>query len=199
MKKKIMMCFALGAALFLVPGSIGTAAAEPYMMLKGGIYSPESDDLDGFSRDVAGEISLGHYFNDFFALELGAGYFQTDRESEVSDLNIAESDIWAIPVTLSARFVIPLYGVKPYVMGGVGFYYVKAETEVPALGISLDDSDTTWGYHVGAGINFNITRNILLGVEAKYIWAEAEFQANGFNLDVDLDGFIATAALEIRF
>jgi len=51
------------------------------------------------------------------------------------------------------------------------------------------------GLHAGAGVNFNITQIVFLGVEGRYLWAKPSFSGD----DIKLDGFTVTGDLGFRF
>jgi OOP family OmpA-OmpF porin len=159
--------------LFIVPISALGADKGCYFSSKAGIYSPESDDLEDFDTGFSGEVALGHYFNPNFALEFGVGYFETDYDSS----SIC-ADIYVMPVTISVKPTLPIGNLDLYALGGAGAYYTTGEID------SYDDSGIGWGPHAGAGASYRITDNISLGVEGKYLWADA-----GLSPDVDLDGY----------
>ena len=180
-----------------------------YVTLKGGIYSPQSDDLEDFDTGFNGEISYGRYFHRNFALELGVGYFETEATFSGFDpiLGIVEEEdqITAIPLTLTAKGTYPTKYVEPYALAGIGLYLVSAESDL-SIGIfefSFDDDDTVFGFHLGLGANFNITERLFVGVEGKYLWAEAEFKDSilgiPVELDADLEGFTVTGNVGFRF
>jgi hypothetical protein len=57
---------------------------------------------------------------------------------------------------------------------------------------------------LGAGINYNITPKIFVGVEGKYLWTDKvklEYEEFGAHREVEfrLDGIIATGVIGIRF
>jgi opacity protein-like surface antigen len=54
------------------------------------------------------------------------------------------------------------------------------------------------GGFLGAGIHYNITRNIFLGVEGKYLWTD-KVKLDDLDLKFSMDGIIATAVVGIRF
>ena len=53
--------------------SAGFKIPSNYFVFKGGIYSPQTNDLDGFDTGFNGELAIGHYFDKNWAVELGAG------------------------------------------------------------------------------------------------------------------------------
>ena len=53
------------------------AEYQNYVAGKMGVYSPQSNDLEGFDNGFNGEIAIGHYFSRNFAGEFGIGYFNT--------------------------------------------------------------------------------------------------------------------------
>ncbi len=180
--------------------------------MKLGIYSPESDELTDdthFDTGWTGEISFGRYFHRNFAVELGVGYLETDGD----DANFrapgaygADLEIRAIPVTLTAKGVLPLRNVDLFAAIGVGFYFVMADADVTTYPIgsdSFDDDDIVFGFHGGLGANFNITQNIFIGMEGKYLWARPEFEGTilgrRWEFDADLDGFTITINIGYRF
>lgn len=146
--------------------------------MKLGIYSPESDELTDdrhFYTGWTGEISFGRYFHRNFAVELGVGYLEADGE----DANlqaprpwVADFDIRAIPLTLTAKGVLPLRNVDLFAAAGVGLYFVRAKVNLtmhPVGSDSFDDDDIVFRFHGGLGANFNVTQNIFIGMEGKYL------------------------------
>lgn len=182
------------AVVLLLPFSAIGADTVNYFSVKAGAYSPQSDDLDEFDTGFNGEIAIGHYFNPNFAFELGVGHFKT----EASFPEFGERDeIKAVPVTLTAKAIYPVNGLEMFGEAGVGVYFATGESNFTYGGARyhFDDDDTAFGFHLGLGANFDITPNIFLGVEGRYLWAEAEF--GGINSD--LDGYIITGTLGFRF
>jgi|GEM_PF-1597624 len=183
-----------------------------YFTLKLGVYSPESDELTDdrhFYTGLTGEISFGRYFHRNFAVELGVGYLEADGE----DANlqaprpwVADFDIRAIPLTLTAKGVLPLRNVDLFAAAGVGLYFVRAKVNLtmhPVGSDSFDDDDIVFGFHGGLGANFNVTQNIFIGMEGKYLWARPEFEGpllgKRREFDADLDGFTITVNIGYRF
>ncbi len=59
------------------PGPV-VIPAYNYVVGKLGAYIPTSNDLSGYDTGFNSEFAFGHYFNPYLAIELGAGYFQTE-------------------------------------------------------------------------------------------------------------------------
>jgi opacity protein-like surface antigen len=192
-------------ALFLVltVASIGIApsvslAEHPsnYMVIKGGLYSSRNDfgiNAARFNPDngFVAEIAVGHYFVPMFATELGVGYFESKASSAVPP---GETKFKVFPATLTAKVLFPFGPIEPYGEFGIGVYIAKAE----GTGTIVNFSDSTkgvFGLHAGAGMNFNITPTVFLGVDGRYIWAKPSFGGQ----DIKLDGFTVRADLGFRF
>ena len=188
-----------------------------YIAAKAGAYFPtgDLDDLD-FDTGFNGEIVYGYRFNPNFALEGGVGYFQSNSEvsGTITDPVIGtvtgtvDMDLWTVPVTVTAKGIYPIDNVELFAGAGIGLYFVNLDLDASgtisggALGtisgtISTDDDDTIFGGHILAGANVNITPNVFIGIEGKYIITdEAEFFGVKFS---ELDGFILTGNIGIRF
>lgn len=182
-------------AVFFLPFSAVGEDNTNYFKLKGGMYSPESDDLEDFDEGFAGEIAFGQYLHQNFALELGLGYLDTDGDVGFT----ADEDITIIPLTLSAKAIFPVgQNFQMFGLAGGGFYFADGELDISG-GASLDDDDSPLGAHLGLGIDYNITGRLSFGVEGKYFWTKADFKDAGIDFDSDLDGLIVTAGLTYYF
>jgi opacity protein-like surface antigen len=173
-----------------------------YFALKGGVYSPSKsyhlrdfndgnrsrlDSKTGFN----GELAVGHYFLPVFAIELGAGYFESKGSPEAEP---GETKLKVVPVLATAKVLIPIGPVvEPYGEFGIGAYFTKLK--VTGNSGNFDgESKITYGLHAGGGINFNITNTSFIGVEGRYLWAKPKYGGQ----PVNLDGFTATAVLGVR-
>jgi opacity protein-like surface antigen len=187
----------LTVALIGIAPSVSLAEyPSNYMVLKGGLYSPSNDfDIDAthFNRDdgFVAEIAFGHYFIPMFALELGAGYFESKASPAVPP---GETKLKVVPVTLTGKVLLPFGPIEPYGEFGIGGYITDAEVSGTVSNFS-GSSKTAFGLHAGAGVNFNITQSVFVGVEGRYLWAKPSFAGQ----DIKLDGFTVTADLGFRF
>lgn len=197
MKTVFAFFLVLTVALVGIAPSVSLAAyPSNYVVLKGGLYSPSDDfDLEGqhFNRDdgFVAEIAYGHYFAPIFALELGAGYFESKATAAVP---AGETKFKVVPVTLTGKLLFPIGPFEPYGEFGIGGYITETDLS-GTVNQALDSTKSVFGLHAGAGVNFNITQNIFLGVEGRYLWAKPSWGGT----DIKLDGFTVTADLGFRF
>ncbi len=209
MKSLGMMVITLTAlVIFLFPLSVTGEEQTNYFTIRGGIYSPESDDLEGFDTGSALEIAFGHYFNRNFALELGLGHLKTDATFTGFDPYllgdfVENGEITIMPITLSGKGLYPLNeNLELYGLVGGGLYIADSESSISSslLGnLSRDDSDKLIGVHVGLGFNYSITPRLSLGVEGKHFWADAKMNYSPAQINPDLDGYIVTAGVTYFF
>lgn len=180
------------------------AAEKPanYLTLKAGVYSPsESNDLNDFNgghttsldseTGFAGELAAGHYFLPMLALELGAGYFQSEGSAEAQP---GETKLKVIPVTATGKFLVPIGAFEPYGLFGIGAYFTDLDVSGNTGNFS-GSTEITYGLHAGGGVNLNFGNEMFAGLEAKYLWAKPSFGGQ----DINIDGFITTANLGFRF
>ena len=169
-----------------------------YVVAKLGVYSPTSNDLDGFSTGFNGEFAFGHYFNPYFAVELGVGYAKTDGDVIVVYPGArfhGNEKIEITPLTASLRLSYPVNRwVELYGIGGIGAYFVNDHIDISNHG-EISDNTTAFGGQLGGGINFNLTTNFFIGAECKYVWTTASL----YGADVNLGGVRATGNFGVRF
>ena len=202
---KFISTLFLAVAVALIGLSSPASAEEKavnYVLLKGGLYSPSrSYDVDNFNggstthldskTGFAGEVAFGHYFLPMFAIELGAGYFESKGSPAAEP---GELKLKVVPVIATAKVLVPIGPIEPYGLFGIGAYLTDVDVN-GNLGELRSSTKITYGLHAGAGINFNITDTVFLGAEGKYLWARPSFGGK----DLELDGFITTADIGFRF
>lgn len=201
----------LGFALALISFNNPASAAEMadklekpsnYVLLKAGIYSPSmSFDLDNFNAGnrsnldsktgFAGEVALGRYFTPMLAVELGAGYFESEGSAAAQP---GKTKLHVVPLIATGKVFIPLGVFEPYGLAGIGAYITDLDVS-GTTGNFRGSSEITYGFHAGAGFNINFHRHMFAGLEGKYLWAEPSFGGQ----HIKLDGFVTTATLGFRF
>jgi outer membrane protein W len=198
-------------ATILVAASLGIvamASAEDlpgdYVALKAGIYSPStSHNLDNFNAGnrshldsktgFAGEVAFGHYFLPILAIELGGGYFETKGSPLAQP---GELKLKVIPLIATGKVSLPIGIFEPYGLAGIGAYITDLSVNKNASDANTLKGSTkvTYGLHAGVGLNINFQKNMFVGVEGKYLWADPSFGGEHYKLD----GFISTAVVGFR-
>jgi opacity protein-like surface antigen len=183
------------------PGPV-VIPAYNYVVAKFGAYIPTSNDLSGYGTGFNTELAFGHYFNPYLAIELGAGYFQTEGNVTIVYPGYTypgNENIGVVPVTASLKVIIPVnIWIEPYAIAGIGVYFVNDHIDVSNYYYyhhAASDSDTAFGFNVGGGINFNIRRNFFVGAECKYVWLDPSL----YGANVNLGGVQITGDFGFRF
>ncbi len=185
-KISLMVIFVLVLAL---PLASSAQDKKNYFVIKGGTYTFTDSLKDAnFATGFDGELGYGRYVLPNLALEGAVGYFHDGVNKGYGN------DIKAIPVTLTAKLVMPLKNFEPFAGIGAGFYFAKFHGLVNE--VVTDASKTVFGGHAVIGSYYNFSSSIFAGVEGRYIVTEkTDFGA----LRSSLNGFTATADLGYRF
>ncbi len=193
----IVICFCVTGLSFTAQ-----AAGDDYFVLKGGIYAPQSKELGDFSTGFNGEIAYGRYFDRNWALEVGTGYFVTKANQEASLVRAsADLDLKTVPLTVALKGIIPVDKFEFYGIGGLGAYFVFADVDINYPGnrhVSFSDNNTLFGGFLGIGAQYNITPNVFVGLEGKYLWT-TKTTFRDTDSEIDLGGIQATVNLGFRF
>jgi opacity protein-like surface antigen len=116
-----------------------------------------------------------------------------------------ELDIDVYPVTFTFKAILPYKKWEFFGLAGAGVYIVSGTYDVDDHHHHYDyDDDARLGGYLGAGIHYNLTRRIFVGVEGKYLWtdkAKLAFEEFGTPLRVKfkMDGILATAVIGFKF
>ena len=211
MKKMILRVATVMLLLaFVCPAPLSAQDRATAITIKGGIYNGVDDLEEG---DTGGNfaISYNRYFSPNFALEAGLGYFSTEAtfaDSNVTLGSFTEKDeLSAIPLTVNAKGILPLGWGELYGGVGLGAYFVDFDASLNSetLGsATLSDNDTIFGFQVLAGLLFNISETIYLGIEGQYI-GTGDAEASGvvfgesITLEGNLNGYTVSGVLGFRF
>lgn len=176
-----------------------------YFAMKLGAYFPQEkwDVLDlgvfEYSLDTGfnGELAFGRYFNRNWAIEIGTGYFQATGDDTFFGTK-SKSSVDVMPLTVALKGIIPADRFEIYGIGGIGAYFLWADEKLN--GISFSDEDILFGGFLGAGISYNITPSVFLGLEGKYLWTQkASLSDSLWRQKHSLDGWFGTFNIGFRF
>ena len=169
-----------------------------YIVLKGGVYFPQNDDVKDFTDDgIDLEVAIGKFTSKFFMVdlggELGVGFFQT-RFTEGAKVTTK-----FFPITLNLLGKYPVGPVDIYGGGGMGAYISK--TEVTVLEQSDSEVHTFYGFQTLIGGKYNLANDLFFGLEGKYLWTKTpEIILMGVPIsDLHYDGFIVTLNIGTNF
>jgi opacity protein-like surface antigen len=202
----------LAAAAIAAAASLAHAQApveRPYYVnARFGAYMPQDQDLDdgGFGAGFAGELAGGRRFNPMFAAELGVGpirassdpitIFDPDVGGDVS----VDFDLAVTPIVATAKLLLPAGALEPYALAGAGLYLAEMTMNATVGGISasVSDKDNVFGFHLGAGAAIHVTPAASLGLELRYVIANAEF-SDFSDQSLGLDGLQLSGGATFRF
>ena len=184
------------ATLWAQEKEVPLTAQKPYYgVLKFGGYLPESSDLSNQNagNGFSGQVAFGYYPVPYFAVEAGFGYFET--KGTVSNVDRKFSS-W--PLEVSGRLALPIAFLEPYLLGGIGVYFSRAEVG------SVGKDSEQFGYFGGGGLNLNLGKSFFIGAEARYLVLEIPILyvnplGTTVQSNIHLDGVIATGNLGYRF
>jgi opacity protein-like surface antigen len=205
MKKplKLISCGIVLSFLLVLSFPVQAQPQRPqYMVFRGGLYSPQTSALNDFKTGFNGEAAFGYQFDRNWALEAGAGYFETSAKNKTgfgySSLP-ATVHLRVVPLTVAIKGSIPINRVDLYGIGGIGAYFLETDLDYP------DDyydrrrdreSETLFGGFLGMGARFNVTPKVFFGLEGKYLWTT---RSTYINAETDLSGIVGAFTLGFRF
>lgn len=93
---------------------------------------------------------------------------------------------------------------RPYIGAGIGLAIVDfSDFGIAAIPSVLDDDDTAFAWQLIAGASYDITPNVIFGVEYRYFSADAELTSTAgtgaITSDIDYDSHIIMGRLSYRF
>jgi len=213
MKRQFVTVIVLAMGFLLMLPLVAKAQGKKlnYIEFRPGVYSPTGD-LDDYDFDTTYnlELAFGHYFTPNFALEASVGYFDTDTSDRGTDALLGswkeDDEVWAIPVALTGKVVLPGDRWELYGGAGVALYFAHYEADFRSdlIDFDFEDDDTVFGGHVVAGFNSFLTDVVFIGFEGKYMMTE-EGKATDtilgypFSVKGNLNGYTITFKIGYRF
>ncbi|HVE41331.1 MAG TPA: OmpW family outer membrane protein [Planctomycetota bacterium] len=80
------------------------------------------------------------------------------------------------PVQLTAfLYIIPVGPIRPYILGGVGWYYTRTDYK-DSLSAINDTTDHFFGVHLGAGAEIMLGKSASIDADVRYIFINATTQ-----------------------
>jgi len=203
MKMKMSLALVIMAALAVCAPLQASAeiGKSLYVVAKAGAGFPSD-----FDTDFVGELGIGWDFSPagstLLALELTVGYnsFSTDASLAGTPISI-DNDAYPIGLTLKTGRRVN----KDFTYyGGAGLDIIPVSIDAsgssPGQTVSTSTSDTVFGAHLLVGATYDLTSNIFIGAEAKYLWSNTAKISYGWErLELDASCFSVMGMIGFRF
>ncbi|MCL5966981.1 MAG: porin family protein [Deltaproteobacteria bacterium] len=182
-----------------VPPPQHAVYGQPYFFGHISLFEPndDTDGLKGYDSGGAFDIGLGSRVSPNLAVEGTFGAYSADTGPD---------EVTVVPLTIGARIILPSPVIEPYIGGGVGLYFADLKESAGAnkRGFAsfsgIDDSDTTFGGYLQAGVDAWLNPRMALNFEGKYHWADPTFTTNaGNSVDVNVAGWQVGLGLRVSF
>lgn len=176
------------------------------------LYGTTKSDFRSLGGGAEYEISMGDHFElgihaDGFGRNVQSSYvdFVTPSGREITQtLKLA-----VVPMGLSLRFLMtdPGSSFVPWVAAGPDLVYwryeetgdfVDFETS-DIIADSFESHGTTPGAHVSAGARINVSDDVAVTAEGRYLWGGADMGHDFRGNRIDVTGFAATIGVHLRF
>jgi opacity protein-like surface antigen len=132
----------------------------------------------------------------FFSSLAGEVEYEHVGGFDVSAFGTDFARVRADVVTANLKAILPLWRVQPYLLAGVGGARWDFDDE---FGLGLPDGDTALVGRLGGGIDFHLTRRLVLDAGADVVLSDASLDVPGAG-DIDFLGYFTLgASLQYRF
>ncbi len=180
----------IGFLLFLFVAGSGRAAE-----INLGVNLGYRQVKDPYLSEVYGGGFVYDLFARYFPLErygLELSYEGGYKKDAVIGLYQEDSTLTVRGIQLAGAFRYPVWKLVPYVKFGVGYFSYKQDIESEFVRFKVDQNK--WTTVVGLGLTLDISREIFLSTEVKYIPLEVQ----PFDIPVDLGGMRFLIGLGLR-
>jgi opacity protein-like surface antigen len=170
------ICLALGLLLTAFPA--GAQGLNPFS--GGGNIGAHLGYLKGVDSEDGNLMVGGHLeilLTQFLGIRGDVSYHSEEEYRFMAEGQDLSLEVRTIPVTVSARVYLPLpVGIKPFGSAGVGWYRMEYEFSEDALDLFdvEDDTETTFGWHLGAGLVLPLAPRIGLYGEYRAIFTDPD-------------------------
>jgi opacity protein-like surface antigen len=182
-------------ALLAAPAARAQPVSEPsgpdtYLELQLGAFLP-GDDLDPLDPGLALSGTFGAKFSKHVGAEATVGWYSAAAATLTPTSLDVDTSLNVVPILASLRLTAPLDALELSMRLGVGVHLAALHQQG---GASLYETDTAFGWHVGAAAAFNLSRTMLVGVDALATFATATFAG----AETKLDGLQVSVKLGYR-
>lgn len=156
-----------------------------------------------FDGDAYYGASLAYHIGRYTSLEFSVGYLQLDVEASMNDAVLDCGQLEQFPILLTARYHLPMLDgrLSPFLGFGGGYYVNDFDaSRVVSLAGGKIDTDDSLAFHLSTGLEYRMSDNVTLSLDAKYMWNEADGTYNMIgsgNEDLDLNTLLIGAGVKV--
>jgi opacity protein-like surface antigen len=153
-----------------------------------GYYKAQNADDGTFYYGLQARIR----FNEVLGIE-GSVSYRPGTESSFNVPGVGEQtyETKFVPVTGSLMLFLPIDGISPYGIAGIGAYYTIYDSEGPLA--DEWESQFDFGYHLGFGAELAFSDDVALSLDYRYLFLTPEGENEPE--DADFSGNVFTAGL----
>lgn len=157
------------------------------------------------STAVTPQLDLTYFVTPQLSLNLIAATSPHDlsvRDSAIGRVDLGR--VWALPPTLTAQFhPLPASRISPYLGAGVNYTVFYGEGGSRTAPVTSVDVTNAFGFALNAGVNVELTPNILLNFDVKKLFlrpdVHVETTVGRINATTRLDPWVFGASMRYRF
>jgi len=155
-------------------------------------------DAVSIDKKVIPEVDITYFLTPNWSAELVLTYPQ---KMDVSIAGVGGiGSVKVLPPTLTAQYhFMPASDFNPYVGAGVN-YTNFSKIELSAASIPLNLNSSSWGYAVGAGVDYKLDKNWSLNLDVKYVeMRNAVYGAGQTLTHIQINPILVGAGVGYRF
>jgi opacity protein-like surface antigen len=133
------------------------------------VYDLDIAFLDTDSTRFTGGIGVGYHLNDYLRTELNLAFVSQDKyQQDFGAFEVsAKNSVWSGMVN-GYYDLATISGFTPYVGGGLGLLHSRSEVAIDNLTV-LTDRQYELAYSLGAGVNYQLSRNVSMDLGYQYL------------------------------
>jgi outer membrane protein len=144
-----------------------------------------------------------YFFSPNLAVNLIAATSQHDLRVQGSALgNLRLGHVWALPPTLTFQYhIFPESRFSPYIGAGLNVTFFYGHGGAQTAPVNRVRVEPAIGPALNIGLDYELTPNLLLNLDAKKIWLRPDASVNSglINTRVTLDPWVLGASIRYRF
>ncbi|MDO9502927.1 OmpW family protein [Falsiroseomonas sp.] len=155
------------------------------------------------SATATPQLDLTYFMTPNFAVNVIAATSRHDVSVRgLAGGNIDLGRVWALPPTVTLQYhPLPASRFSPYLGVGLNYTVFYGEGGGRSAGITSVDVENAWGVAVNAGVDYEISPNLLANFDVKRLWLRPDVSVNqgAVRAEANLDPWIIGTSIRYRF